>query len=174
MNNDLLWKFTRMTVQAIRLAFILAAIALTLGFVISLAGDGPSFVQIEESLRLGILNVDARVGLGIAIGTAMSMLLLAERFLSKINAILAPLPNGDPFLDQNADRLNTMAWLALAIQVLGSMMWFFPVEVLAIGSRIKLQSDLSIAGVVLVLLLFMLARIFRLGTEMRSDLEGTV
>lgn len=174
MNDDLLWKFTRIIVQAIRLALVLAALALTLGYTSCVMGNDGSLIQIEEGLRLQGLSLDAKVGLGIAITVAISMLVLAERFLSHVNAMLSLLPSGDPFHDRNADRLNVMAWLALAIQVLGSVMWFLPFEVLAIGSRIKLQLDLSIGGVALVLLLFILARIFRLGTEMRNDLEGTV
>lgn len=174
MSDDLLWKSTRTIVQAGRAMLIIAALGLAIGFMASLMGDDQFFAQLEDSLAVHGLGVSARFGLGIAIALAVLMIVLAERFLSRLAALLAFPPSIDPFQIRNADHLGVMAWLALAIQILGSIMWLLPLEVVAIGSRIKLHDGLSVAGIVLVLLLFVLARIFRHGAEMRSDLEGTV
>ena len=78
---------------------------------------------------------------------------------------------------ENARRLNAMAWLLLAVQVLA-----VPVGLLRAGlanlvtdgdNRIDF-SIYDLEGLLLVIVLLILARIFRIGTAMRTDLEGTV
>jgi hypothetical protein len=81
---------------------------------------------------------------------------------------------GDPFNPRNARRLARMGWLTLAIQVLA-----FPANALA--GWIEYFSGISgsffgfsLMGVLLALVLFILARVFRQGATMREELEGTV
>lgn len=82
---------------------------------------------------------------------------------------------GDPFVTENADRLNRIACLLLAIQAVGlafsTAMNLFPDPV---RNDISTGFDLSASGVLAALLIFVLAQIFRRGSEMRAELEGTV
>jgi hypothetical protein len=77
---------------------------------------------------------------------------------------------------ENADRLNYIAWLLLAIQLVG-----FAADIAAnmLPDRIKDHASISFdgfsaAGILAVLLIFVLAQIFRRGSEMRAELQGTV
>lgn len=84
---------------------------------------------------------------------------------------------GDPFVPENATRLSRMAWITLGIQLIG-----FPMAAVAIWLN-ELTGDthaenvgdgVSVSAILLVMILFILARVFRKGTEMREELEGTV
>jgi hypothetical protein len=81
----------------------------------------------------------------------------------------------DPFVADNARRLMQIAWLLLAMQVVGltadMVMELFPKGV---SDHVHAGFDLSPIGILAVLLIFVLAQIFRRGSEMRAELEGTV
>jgi len=83
---------------------------------------------------------------------------------------------GDPFAPINAKRLTYMGWLTAATQLLS-----VPIGVLAHSLGISLRNIVGhpefgagLGGVLMALLLFVLARVFREGARMREDLEGTV
>ncbi len=97
-------------------------------------------------------------------------------FLKKLRDIINTVGEGDPFVPENAERLTAMAWMMLAIQAL-----VIPIGGLAlyIAKTIETQegtidAGFSLNGMVMVIILFILARVFRKGSEMREDLEGTV
>ena len=98
-------------------------------------------------------------------------------FLRHLRRIVDSVSDGDPFVPINADRLRDMAWLALAMQVVmiaitPTIIWF---DALPHRQNVHHNSDgLSLAALVLALLLFILARVFRVGSAMREELEGTV
>jgi hypothetical protein len=93
--------------------------------------------------------------------------------LSRLLAMVDTVSAGDPFVAQNAARLQTIAWAVLGQQLLQ----------LAVGTIARLVwtpahplhiSAFSAAGWLAVVLLFVLARVFAEGTRMRDDLQGTV
>ena len=97
-------------------------------------------------------------------------------FVHLLGRIVDTVGEGDPFIPANADRLRTMGWLALAIQLLTLPIG---VTVVRIAKAVEdspsdTSFDLDFTGLVLVLILFVLARIFRKGAAMREELEGTV
>lgn len=103
------------------------------------------------------------------------LLFLALRFVTEFMRIVASVDHGDPFVPENADRLARMGWLATGAYGLGI--------VLAIAatwlSGLTEHGDFDVnfdggTGIILILTLFILARVFRKGTEMREELEGTV
>ena len=95
-------------------------------------------------------------------------------FLRELRRIVDTVAQGDPFIPDNAVRLQRMGWLAIAIQLIalpagamaGWASYMAHVHYLDIG--------VSIGGIFLALILFVLARIFRKGAAMRDELEGTV
>jgi hypothetical protein len=106
--------------------------------------------------------------------TLITILVLSIAFTLNLSRIVSTVGEGDPFRPENADRLDRMAWLALATEACGFVL--MPV-VRTIASHIgELRGDfeMSFGGFVVALVLFILARVFRLGTRMRDDLEGTV
>lgn len=93
--------------------------------------------------------------------------------LSRLLAMVDTVRGGDPFVAQNAARLQTIAWAVLGQQLLQLVIGAIakaistPVHPLHIGA-------VSPSGWLAVILLFVLARVFAEGTRMRDDLEGTI
>ena len=96
------------------------------------------------------------------------MFLLASRIVDTAS-------DGDPFVTQNADRLNYIGFLLLAIQLIGfavdSALGMFPNK---IRDHVSIGFDVSATGILAALLIFVLAQIFRRGSEMREELEAMV
>lgn len=107
---------------------------------------------------------------------ALATVVLSWLFLRNLRRIIDTVGDGDPFVPANAERLTGMAWLMLAIQLLA-----IPLGGLAVFIATSLKEplvevdiNLDFSGVILVVTLFILARVFRVGAAMRDDLEGTV
>lgn len=109
-----------------------------------------------------------------ATAVSLGLLTLYLLFTLNLSRIVATVGTGDPFQPENADRLDRMAWLTLGIQ--GCLLVLAPM-VGVIAERIgELRGDFDVSpdGFILALVLFILTRVFRRGTAMRDDLEGTV
>lgn len=108
---------------------------------------------------------------------AAAVVALGFFFLRYLRQIVDSVAHGDPFAPTNADRLRNMAWLALAIQAMAIVatplvIWF---DAAPFKPNVHHGSDgLSYGGLLLALILFVLARVFRVGAEMREEIEGTV
>lgn len=109
---------------------------------------------------------------------AAGLMALGVYFLLLLRRIVNSVGEGDPFIPENADRLSRMAWVAIfgqaaAIPIGIAVIW---IAGIAADSDEHVHADFGFSGtgVLLVLILFILARVFRRGTEMREDLEGTV
>jgi hypothetical protein len=94
--------------------------------------------------------------------------------LKRLLAIIGTVRRGDPFVADNAYRLQAIAWILLALQLIS-------LTIAAIGKAISthehpfhLDAGFSVNGWLAVILTFVLARVFAEGTLMREDLEGTV
>jgi len=130
----------------------------------------------------GITPADLPFGPTIALLSLLLLVLVAMFvFFGKLRAIIATVGSGDPFAPANAERLSVMAWLFLGVQTL---MWPAAIcaHIVADAVRDLDNFDLevgngdgfSLTGILMVLILFILARVFRHGAAMREDLEGTV
>jgi len=94
--------------------------------------------------------------------------------LKRLLAIVETVRAGDPFVAANAERLQTIAWLMLALQVLSIVIGGIARSVSTPAHPIDVDAGFSINGWLAVLLTFLLARVFAQGTLMRDDLDGTV
>ncbi len=92
--------------------------------------------------------------------------------LSRLLAVVETVRSGDPFVPENAARLQTIAWCVLATQLLDLTFGMMAATMNAAGSRIDWK--FSVTGWVAVVLLFVLARVFEEGTLMREDLEKMI
>ena len=92
-------------------------------------------------------------------------------FTRNLRRIVDSVATGDPFIPENAVRLRQMAWLAIANQVIGMPIHLFGAMM---HDRTHHEMSFSLNGVLLPLVLFILARVFRTGAAMREELEGTV
>ena len=95
-------------------------------------------------------------------------------FFRHLYRIIDSVGGGDPFVPANADRLRAMAWISLAVHVVAIPMSGLGEWLARVTHEVRFQADIPFAGLFLALVLFILARVFREGTRMREDLEGTV
>ena len=94
--------------------------------------------------------------------------------LKRLLAIVATVRAGDPFVAANASRLQAIAWVLLALNVLSIVIGAIAKSVSTPAHPLHMDAGFSINGWLAVLLTFLLARVFAAGTLMREDLEGTV
>jgi hypothetical protein len=97
-------------------------------------------------------------------------------FVSRLAQIIATVGDGDPFIAANAERLTRMGWLALAIQIVSfvaGLLGDYAEKTLG-DDRFSMEFNLTLSGLALAVILFILARVFRKGADMRAELEGTV
>jgi len=101
-------------------------------------------------------------------------IMLNYEVLKRLLAIVNTVRRGDPFLAENAYRLNAVAWFLLALQLLSIAVALIAKAIANHGNPFHVDAGFSTAGWLSVILTFVLARVFAQGTLMREDLEGTV
>ena len=139
---------------------VLYGIAILAGLIVSLVN--PEWFM----TALKIKNV---VGPRFIMLAGIATIPINHTILARLLAIVDTVRAGDPFLIDNARRLQAIAWSVATLEVIH-------IAIGAIASSTKLDLDLSYSFTpwIAVLLLFVLARVFHHGARMRADLEGTV
>jgi hypothetical protein len=99
---------------------------------------------------------------------------LNDAVLRRLLAIVETVRAGDPFVAANAERLQAIAWVLLALQLLSLVIGGIAKAISTPAHPFHLDAGFSTSGWLAVLLTFVLARVFAAGTLMREDLEGTV
>lgn len=95
-------------------------------------------------------------------------------FMRHLYRLIGTVGEGDPFVPVNAERLRAMGWISVAVHVVAIPMAAVGRWTQSVTRDVHFQVDLPLAGLFLALVLFILARVFREGTRMRQELEGTV
>ncbi|MEP6955682.1 MAG: DUF2975 domain-containing protein [Chthoniobacterales bacterium] len=95
---------------------------------------------------------------------------ILKRLLDIVESVRAR----DPFVGQNASRLQTIAWALMGLQVLSVIIGGIAKAVSTPAHPFRVNAGFSTNGWLAVLLLFVLARVFAEGARMRDELEGTV
>ena len=115
----------------------------------------------------------AMTGLRLLMLLGIAMAVATDRLLAALAQIIASACAGDPFISANARRLQTIGWALLVLQLLdipGAIIErFFP----GLGSGAP-NGTFSLGGWMAVLMVFVLSRVFAVGSTMRDELEGTV
>jgi hypothetical protein len=164
---------------AARVIIVIAQVVIIVALAgLCIAAAAMVFAHGEVSSELAKEGVPASAYWAIlgALALAAAILMLWERFVAYLRRIVDSVGAGDPFAPENADRLSRMGWMALSVFALS-----LPLGALGtwIASRVE-QGTLDIdfggggSGLVLAVVLFILARVFRHGAAMREELEGTV
>ena len=94
--------------------------------------------------------------------------------LKRLLAMIETVRTGNPFVADNAYRLQAIAWFLLCLQILSMVIGGVGEAISTKETPIDLDAGFSINGWLSVLLTFILARVFAEGTLMREDLEGTI
>jgi hypothetical protein len=177
--NDLLLlagKIITVFMQA-AMAIGAAAIVISLGAIAFFHDTIQAEMLADPDLRGVVFPTVSVIGI-LMIGFAMVATLFV--FFGRLRAIIDTVGEGDPFVPVNAERLSLMAWLMLGVQLLvlaATPLALDLVEMaddLGEASHIDVGTGFDLSAVLLVIILFILARVFRHGAAMREDLEGTV
>ena len=105
-----------------------------------------------------------------SVGLTIAAFALLYDFAARLAKIIATVGHGDPFTLANGARLNRMAWLAMSVLGINIAQTLMSMYLPSNG----MDTHMSLTGLAVGLVLFILARVFRAGTDMRDDLDGTV
>jgi hypothetical protein len=94
--------------------------------------------------------------------------------LKRLAAMIETVRTGDPFVADNARRLQAIAWVLVGLQLLSIAIAMIGKAVSTPAHPVNMDAGFSIGGWLAVLFAFILARVFAEGTLMRADLDGTV
>jgi MFS family permease len=153
--------------------FAMVMIGIGIGAMVTVGND-----QVMEQLAAAGAPRHAIGYLVAVLALVMVLLALAHEFFGQLAGIIGSVGEGEPFRAENADRLSKMGWLSVAVHVLALILaafskWFKPFLEKA-GHDADIGFSVELTGILLTLILFILARVFRRGAEMREELEGTV
>lgn len=117
--------------------------------------------------------VGSVVALLLSVSAAVALWWMFFRYLTNI---VDTVVERDPFIASNANRLQHMAFLLLAIQLIyiPTAAFGLIVETAFKGPTSEVDVFWDFTGLLMVITLFIFARVFRHGTDMRSDLRGTI
>ena len=174
LENDGLLKTARLLCLVLRYAATtVAVLLLAIGLLGVLAMALGDFVAVPDNLKI---RESSDWLIVVILLLAAITLWLSGKFLQRLVSIIDTVAEGDPFVEANAERLVSMAWFSLAITGLTVLLeelgaWYDAMQ--EIGNE-SLSIEGAPEGILLSLVLFILARVFRHGAAMRADLEGTV
>jgi hypothetical protein len=173
--GDPLLTLARVGTIVVQIALLIGQIALGIALaatVMAAYGWLPDDAQIEFNNEIGTSLGFA----GVAIFGAMVALGLMTFFVVRLRQIIDTVGAGDPFVAENATRLTQMGWLALGSQLISVAITLFESTIRANVPQdsFEIHSEASLTGFGLAIVLFILARVFRKGAQMRAELEGTV
>lgn len=176
--NDVLLLAGKVLTLIMQGALAIGVVALTLCIPLILFFQGDITAKLIAEHGEAITAFPALQICGILL-LALGIAVLAFLFFGKLRQIINSVGEGDPFAPENADRLNMMGWMMLGIYALMGVMaavavtiasWIEQIE----GSEFSVDIDFDLTSLLMVVILFILARVFKHGAAMREDLEGTV
>lgn len=155
---------------------LLAMVLIGIGF----AAFNAERLNIPASFE-GVARGDALAAASVAVTSGLIGAGLLIFVFRATSAIIASAMSDDPFVDENANRLSRIGWLLVGLASLQAATGMIiqplveKIEAASANFHINdIDSGLSPTGILTILLVFVLAQIFRRGAEMRSELEGTV
>ena len=161
------------------LIYLIMALIVFAGVVLSFVAVALPFFWDEAALNIAkeYPSLDAAAlfpQLYIVFAFGIIILGLVWTIMRKLLAIVDSVAEGDPFIRANAIRLKAIGWLMLAAQIIGIPLAIAAREAADLFGENNIDLDISLTGILAILLVFILAGIFELGAEMREELEGTV
>lgn len=120
--------------------------------------------------------LDPRIitGISVLLLFAAAMLTLGVYFLLLLRRIIDSVAHGETFSLTNAARLARMGWITAVVEVISIPAGASAYAITHAIRHERVDIGFSLGGVLLALILFILARVFREGATMREELEGTV
>jgi len=174
-NKDLL-----LAITDIVLTLLLALLALAfVGLLLATAALPFPLVQDQiTALELAPGVSSGQYAGRLVVGIFLALLFVANGFIFtlQLRRIVQSVAESDPFRPENGIRLYWMGLCMVGIVACGAIQPYVAEwvnELLDRSERVIIY-NVSADGLLLALVLFILARVFRQGAAMRADLEGTV
>lgn len=164
---------TRRLLQALLLLNVLVGIPLLMLLAWSFV-DAQSFLA--AAMQTAVVRDEHAflAGVRLALATVAPVMIAAHVLLGRLLGVLRSVEAGEPFAAANAARLRTAAWALLAIQLCDLLFGYGAVTAdLAAGERVSGWSP-GLTGWIAVLLVFVLAEVFREGARLRDEAELTI
>lgn len=157
------------------LSLALVAVLVVAVGALMLASLGLFTIPIPASVTHGLPLQAVLLAGGMVVVACAVVVAMTAIILVLVGRIVDSARAGDPFVIKNANRLNAIGGMLVAIQVVGLVTGIavsaFPKP---INHDLNFGFDVSLTGLFAALLVFVLAQIFRHGAQMREELEGTV
>ncbi len=150
------------------LAAVSFAAALALSFVFGDVIAGHLSTKYPEGNVAGTISI-MRIMAVLGIVAAVAV----HQIFTRLQAMVATVRTGDPFVALNADRLSRIGWALLTLQLLDLAMGLVVLALDRMGVDHATWTP-AFTGWIAVVMVFALARVFRIGTAMRDDLALTV
>lgn len=132
--------------------------------------------RVKVAAYVNLPAIPDEVGLWVCIALALgaALALFGFFFFRHLYRIVETVGEGDPFVPANARRLAAMGWISIAahfcaMPMTGIMRW-----IESANGKLRIALEIPLSGLLLAVVLFVLARVFREGARMREELEGTV
>jgi hypothetical protein len=136
----------------------------------------PNEQWIMRAFKLSPSPDTARLVMGLRAIAGLGLLSIPLNYvvLRRLLAIVQTVRAGDPFVAANASRLQAIACVLVALNLLSIVIGAIAKSVSTPAHPLHIDAGFSINGWLAVILTFVLARVFAEGALMREDLEGTV
>ena len=172
LEKDRLIKTSRFVVRTGFIVNRLFLAAVVLGLLLSwIFSSQLALLLIQQNPGTDVRSEMTGLRLMMLVGIAMSVAI--DTLFVALTQIIETARAGDPFISANARRLQTIGWALLALQLLNFpaalIERFFPS--MGMGTP---DPAFSAGGWMAVLMVFVLSRVFAVGSAMRDELEGTV
>ena len=170
--------YPRSLIVSQRVLKVLIKLNLLMGFLIlalliaSLVAEGP--VMGALGARPSGDSSTLILGMRVIMVIGICSVPLAHIVLTRLLTIVDTVSVGDPFVVENAARLQTIAWSVLGLELLHFVVGAVAASASSRAHPLDIDWNFSLTRWLAVLLLFVLARVFEHGARMRADLEGTV
>jgi hypothetical protein len=182
--NQKLFSVTSWLLKAASVLTVLLTALLTLVFVALVLGlaallFAPALLEHLQIPRVadGMPMLQILAAAMFAVGGGLISIVLVLLAIRATSGIVDTAIAGDPFVAGNAERLNRIGCLLLGI-VAVQFLTLITVAAIAPGGgphvHINGGSEPDPVGLLAILLIFVLARIFQHGSQMRDELENTV
>jgi hypothetical protein len=165
---------------AVQIAYVLLKILIVVNWlggaaILALLVVLPNEQWIMSAFKLSHSPEVARLVMGLrAIAVlGLAAIPLNHAVLKRLVAMVETVRAGEPFVAANASRLQAIARVLLALNVLSIVIGAIAKTVSTPAHPLHIDAGFSINGWLAVLLTFVLARVFAQGALMREDVEGT-
>lgn len=132
--------------------------------------------QVMRTLAAGTPQANATLFLGMRLVVVIGVagVPVVHFVLTRLLAMTDTVRDGNPFVMANAARLQRIAWAVLILELMHLAVGAIAAAVSTAAAPFDISWRFSLTPWLAVLLLFVLARVFEQGAQMREELEGTV